>query len=125
MKQTLFVLAQFAACVSLHAGASVDEMYSRAAADCVKKALQQTEPNAAEKGARVVPNATVAEAIHAAVQSAVHGSKLIEEERPFRTVRSGDFWVVFGTLPPNVLGGTAVTVIRASNGEVLLMAHTE
>jgi len=98
-------------------------MYTRAAAGYIQKALQQREHASSNAGSLVVPTAVVAEAIRAAVEGAVHGQKHIDEERPFRTVRSGDFWVFFGTLPQTVLGSTAVTVIRASTGEVLLMAH--
>ena len=98
-------------------------MYTRAAASYIQKALQQREHASSNAGSLVVPTAVVAEAIRAAVEGAVHGQKHIDEERPFRTVRSGDFWVFFGTLPQTVLGSTAVTVIRASTGEVLLMAH--
>jgi hypothetical protein len=103
--------------------AQVDEMYTRAAASYIQKALQQREHGSSKTALLIVPTAAVAEAIHAAVEGAVHGQKHIDEERPFRTVRSGDFWVVFGTLPQTVLGSTAVTVIRASTGEVLLMTH--
>jgi len=113
-----------AGCASALTDSQVDEMYVRAAASYVQKALHnQGERAGSKKDSLVVPTAAVAEAIHAAVEGAVYGPKLIEEERPFRSVRSGDFWVVFGTLPQTVVGSTAVTVIRASTGEVLLMTH--
>jgi hypothetical protein len=67
----------------------------------------------------LVADAEVAQAIHRAIAGAVYGSKEIDGQRPFRAVRSGEFWVVYGCLPRDMLGGVAVTVIRASNGEIV------
>jgi hypothetical protein len=60
-----------------------------------------------------------------AVAAAVYGKDMIEHERPFRSVRAGEFWVVFGSVPFGAVGGTAVTVIRASNGEILRVIHQQ
>jgi hypothetical protein len=86
-------------------------------AKAVEDAVRQKEPLSG--GKLVVPDATVAEAIHLAVASAVYGKEGVERERPFRAVRSGDYWVVYGCLPPNMLGGVAVTIIRARDGAVI------
>jgi hypothetical protein len=86
-------------------------------ANAVKEALRQKEP--LSDGKLVVSDAKVAEAIHVAVAGAVYGKKQIERERPFRAVRSGDFWVVYGCLPKDTYGGVAVTVIRAKDGAVI------
>ena len=88
----------------------------------VKEALRLGKPFQ-KSNASVVPNAKVAEIIHSAVAGAVFGDDKIQKQRPFNAVRSGEFWVVYGTLPPGMLGGTAETVIRASNGEVLRITH--
>jgi hypothetical protein len=87
----------------------------------VQEALRQKRP--LEAGKLVVPTAAVAEAIHSAVAGAVYGRDQIEKQRPFRAVRSGEFWVVYGYLPPDTLGGVAVTVLRASNGEIIWIMH--
>jgi|GEM_PF-2436160 len=88
-------------------------------AKAVKEALQQKEPLGGEK--LVVPTAEVAQAIHAAVAGAVYGKESTERERPFKAVRAGDIWVVYGCMPkdPELLGGVAVTFIRARTGEVI------
>jgi len=51
----------------------------------------------------------------------------MERERPFKAVRSGDLWIVYGCMPTEAelgpgrvqLGGVAVTFIRARTGEVI------
>ena len=77
------------------------------------------------EGKLVVPTAEVAQAIHAAVAGAFWGAKLVEGQRPFKAVRSGEVWVVYGCVPPPkdpniaIVGGVAVTVIRALDGKVV------
>ena len=63
--------------------------------------------------------------IHEAVASTVFGDGHIQKQKPFLAVRSGDFWVVYGSVPGGGLGGSAVSVIRASNGEVLSVVHQQ
>jgi len=92
-------------------------------ADLVADSLRQKASVSGDKP--LVATADVAQAIHRAVASAIYGEKEIEGQRPFRAVRSGEFWVVYGCLPQNMLGGVAVTVIRASNGEIISITHGE
>jgi hypothetical protein len=104
---------------------SDEDVYAQSAAKHVREALRQEQPMPWKKGASVVPNAEVATAIHAAVAGAVYGKALVEKERPFRAIRSGEFWVVFGSLPPSMDGGTAVTVIRADDGRIMRIIHEQ
>jgi hypothetical protein len=92
-------------------------------AKCIREASNQKAP--LPDGKFVVPTAEVAQAIHRAVAGAVFGDKEVERERPFKAVRSGDVWVVYGCMPTNndpsiaIVGGVAVSVIRARTGEVI------
>jgi|688.fasta_scaffold508147_1 hypothetical protein len=106
-----------------HSASTTERIYSEAAEDHVKEALRQGKPLPWKSGALVVPSPKVAEAIHSAVAGSIYGDENIQKQRPFRSVRAGDFWVVFGSLPQGFVGGTAVTVIRASNGEILRVIH--
>jgi hypothetical protein len=89
-------------------------------AKAVEDAVRQKEPLSG--GKPIVPDATVAKAIHFAVASAVYGKEGVERERPFRAVRSGEYWVVYGCMPPEMLGGVAVTIIRARDGAVISLS---
>jgi hypothetical protein len=88
-------------------------------AKALEEAMQQKAPLGGEK--LIVPTAEVAQAIHSAVAGAVYGRESIERERPFKAVRSGDIWVVYGCMPKDseTLGGVAVSFIRARTGEVI------
>ncbi len=115
-------------CFSLCLTASAtteDEIYARGAAEQVQEALRQKGPLPWKKDGLAVPTAEVAKAIHSAVAGAAYGKAHVESQRPFRAVRSGEYWVVFGSLPPGFLGGTAVTVIRASDGRIMRVIHEQ
>lgn len=90
----------------------------------VQEAVAKQKPNAL-LSFEAVPSAAVAVQIHTAVAGAIYGKEHIEQQRPYVATRSGRFWVVFGTLTPSSMGGTAVTVIRASNGEVMRVIHEQ
>jgi hypothetical protein len=106
-------------CASVLAATKEDQIDREWAAQTVREALRQRTPILDGKGALVVSSAAVAEAIHVAVAGAVFGKATLREQRPFHAIRSGDYWVVHGSLPPGFAGGTAVTVIRARDGAVI------
>jgi len=124
MRALLVCFASFALCFAALA-VSEDEIYAQSAAQHVQEALREKEPLPWKKGALVVPAAEVAKAIHRAVAGAVYGKADVEKDRPFRAIRSGEYWVVFGSLPRGMVGGTAVTVIRASDGRVMRIIHEQ
>ena len=88
------------------------------AADCVRQAAGRAEPIQDKPGRPIVPSAEVAIQIHIAVATAAFGREPLGL-KPFHATRSGDYWVVWGSLPPGAIGGTATTVIRARDGAVL------
>jgi NTF2 fold immunity protein len=99
-------------------------IYEKDAKEQVLTALSKKPPNALlTRGA--VPTEKVAVEIHQAVTSAIYGAGHIQKQKPFLPVRSGEFWVVYGSVPGKSLGGAAVSVIRASNGEVLSVTHQQ
>ena len=124
MKLTFFALLLTALSVTAQNNPieTTETIIAEDAARHVKEALRQGK-QLWKSNTLIVPNEKAAEIIHSAVASAVFGDDKIQKQKPFHAVRSGEFWVVYGTLPPGMLGGTAVTVIRASNGEVLRIIH--
>jgi NTF2 fold immunity protein len=97
---------------------SEEDPETKWAAARVQQALLQREPIPWSKSGLVVPTAEVAIGIHTAVVRAAFGETALRD-KPFVAVRSGDYWVVHGTLPPGTVGGTPITVIRAKDGAVL------
>ena len=123
--RAFIALVGFVAVLDSSLAATQDQIDKEWAADRVREALRQRTPILGSPRAVVVPSATVAEGIHAAVVRGVFGDTTVREQRPFHAVRSGDYWVVHGSLPAGFAGGIAVTVIRARDGAVLWMFHEQ
>jgi hypothetical protein len=117
----LIVIFPFYACAQPSAS-EVRAIYEKDAKEQVRTALSKKPPNAMLTRA-AVPTEKVAAEIHQAIAGAIYGAEHIQKQKPFLPIRYGDFWIVYGSVPGKSLGGTAVSVIRASNGEVLSVTH--
>jgi NTF2 fold immunity protein len=102
-----------------------DELYKRAAEIDVRDVLEHPSRPSEPGGGLIVSNAAVAIAIHEAIASAAYGREVIEKERPFHAVRVADFWWVCGSMPKGFLGGVAISVIRARDGQVMRLSHPQ
>lgn len=70
-----------------------------------------------------VPNAECAIKIAEAIWLPIYG-KAIYDSRPFTAVLRGDtVWVVEGTLPKRMLGGTPYIEIQKSDCKILKVTH--
>ena len=123
--RALITLIGFLTLCNACAAAREDQVDKEWAADRVHEALRQRTPILGSPRAIVVPTASVAEGIHAAVVRGVFGDATVREQRPYHAVRSGNYWVVHGSLPAGFTGGTAVTVIRARDRAVLWVFHEQ
>ena len=115
MKSHLCVLAVML--LSVRFAVAADDPPAAAIEKTVREALRQKRP-VTNYDKPIVPTAEVAVGIHKAVAKGIYGRESIGQD-PFRAVRSGGFWVVYGDLPRDVFGGVPITVIRASDGKVM------
>jgi hypothetical protein len=99
-------------------------LYEEDAAERVRLARAKRLP-LPKRGQDIVASEDVAVQIHLVIASSIFGKEHVDKQRPFFALRQGEFWVVYGSLPINHLGGTAVTVIRASNGEIVGAVHQQ
>jgi len=74
-----------------------------------------------EKG--YVPDTQTAIKIAEAILAPIYGEENIQNERPFRAALKNGVWIVTGTLPKNVAGGSAVASISKDTGCVLGVTH--
>ncbi len=115
MKSYLCNLAVVA--LSFRFAVASDDPPAAAIEKLVREALRQKRP-VTNYAKPIVSTSEVAVGIHKAVATGVCGRGSIGQE-PFRAVRSGGFWVVYGDLPKGFYGGVPITVIRASDGKVM------
>ncbi len=83
----------------------------------------EKKPWVPEKG--FVPDSQTAIRIAEAVWIPIYGEKLISKEKPFNAVLRGDTWIVSGTLPPQVDGGTAIAEISKRDGRIVRVIHEQ
>jgi hypothetical protein len=72
----------------------------------------------------VIPDSGTAVDIAVIVLSKAYGKETIEHEKPFTAILKDGYWIVYGSLPGEiVVGGVAEIVIRKSNGEIINISH--
>ncbi|MFN7943909.1 MAG: YbbC/YhhH family protein [Blastocatellia bacterium] len=70
-----------------------------------------------------VPDAKTAIKIAEAVWLPIYGEKVLKDERPFQATLENGVWIVNGTLPQGMLGGTAEARISKETGCILRVIH--
>lgn len=53
----------------------------------------------------------------------IYGRDNIIAQRPYETNFIDGYWILNGTLPENMLGGTFLIIINATNGQVIKLTH--
>lgn len=117
MKSLLWSLLSLGFLGSTFAEPDKDQPDPKTIEKFVAEALQQKTP-VTNYDKPIVPTAEVAVGIHKAIATGIYGRDSLGQE-PFRAVRSGEYWVVYGALPKDFFGGVPITVIRASDGKVM------
>lgn len=72
-----------------------------------------------------VQSAQAAIKIAVAAWKPIYGEANIARQQPYRATLKDGEWHVGGSLPPDVLGGTAYAVIAQKDGQVLRIFHTK
>lgn len=53
----------------------------------------------------------------------VYGKENILSERPYEINFIDGYWILKGTLPDNMVGGTFLLIIKATDGQVIKLTH--
>lgn len=53
----------------------------------------------------------------------IYGKDNIIEQRPYEINQIDNYWVLNGTLPQNMLGGTFLIILNSTNGQVIKLTH--
>jgi NTF2 fold immunity protein of polymorphic toxin system component len=70
-----------------------------------------------------IPDSRTAIAVAEAVWTPFYGRELVEAERPFSAILQDGIWLVKGTLPKNMSGGTLIVRIAKKDGRIISMLH--
>jgi hypothetical protein len=53
----------------------------------------------------------------------IYGKDKITKQRPYEINQINNYWVLNGTLPKNMLGGTFLIIINSTNGQIVKLSH--
>jgi hypothetical protein len=53
----------------------------------------------------------------------IYGKENIESQKPYESYKIENYWVIAGTLPKDMLGGTFLIIFDARNSKVLKITH--
>ncbi|MDX6183587.1 YbbC/YhhH family protein [Flavobacterium sp. Fl-77] len=53
----------------------------------------------------------------------IYGKDKITKQRPYEINQIDNYWVLNGTLPNNMLGGTFLIIINSKNGQIVKLTH--
>lgn len=94
--------------------------------DYAKQELEAALNNSSEK---IILVDTVIKTQEAAVKYAetvlfdIYGQKNIEKQKPYEIYKIDEYWIINGTLPIGMHGGTFLIIIDSKNGEIIKLTH--
>jgi hypothetical protein len=86
-------------------------------------AIAQNIPALFDRPGGLVPNQRTAIAIAEAVLFPIYGEKVIHDQRPYVVKHIDGKWIIDGTLPRGLVGGTFHIVIRQRDARVIEISH--
>jgi NTF2 fold immunity protein len=84
---------------------------------------QNSTPHNVQPAAGYVPNAETAIRIAVAIWEPMYGKELIAKQKPYIATLKDDVWIVQGSLPKKMLGGTAIAQISKNSAEIVRVSH--
>ncbi|MEO8149308.1 MAG: NTF2 fold immunity protein [Bacteroidia bacterium] len=94
--------------------------------DYAKNELQNAITNTTENQILVdtiIKDKETAITISEAVLFKIYGKDNITKQRPYEVYSINGYWVLGGTLPEEILGGTFLIILNAKNGQVIKLTH--
>ncbi len=53
----------------------------------------------------------------------IYGQKNIEKQKPYDVYKIDGYWIIGGTLPKSMHGGTFLIIINSKNGQIIKLTH--
>jgi hypothetical protein len=72
---------------------------------------------------KVISDKETAEIIAETILFKIYGKDNIIKQRPYEINQIGNFWVLNGTLPQNIIGGTFLIILNTTNGQIIKLTH--
>lgn len=71
----------------------------------------------------VVSNKKTAITISETILFEIYGKENIISQRPYEINKIDEYWIINGTLPKNMKGGTFLIILNSTNGQIIKLTH--
>ena len=89
----------------------------------LKAALSDTAKNQTYSFTRPIRNERTAVSAVEPILYRIYGENNIINEKPYEVYQINGYWVMMGTLPKQMLGGTFLIIVSAKDGRVIKLTH--
>ena len=84
---------------------------------------KETQHNVIDNKKVIIKDSSTAIKIAEPILFSIYGKENIESQKPYESYLIENYWVIAGTLPKDMLGGTFLIIIDARNSKVLKITH--
>jgi hypothetical protein len=72
---------------------------------------------------KVITDKETAITISETILFKIYGKDNIIKQRPYEINQIDNYWILSGTLPENMLGGTFLIILNSTNGQIIKLTH--
>lgn len=83
----------------------------------------KTQPNVIKSGTVIIKDSSTAVAVAEPILFGIYGKANIIKERPYKIHHAGGYWMLEGTLPSGMHGGTFSIILSDKNAQVIEIIH--
>ena len=84
---------------------------------------KESQHNVIDNKSAIIKDSSTAIKIVEPILFSIYGKDNIESQKPYGSYLIENYWVINGTLPKDMLGGTFLIIIDARNSKVLKITH--
>jgi hypothetical protein len=84
---------------------------------------KESQHNVIDNNNVIIKDSSTAVKIVEPILFSIYGKENIENQKPYETYLIENYWIITGTLPKGMLGGTFLIIIDARNSKVLKISH--
>jgi hypothetical protein len=84
---------------------------------------KESQHNVIDNNNVIIKDSSTAVKIIEPILFSIYGKENIENQKPYETYLIENYWIITGTLPKGMLGGTFLIIIDARNSKVLKISH--
>jgi hypothetical protein len=84
---------------------------------------KESQHNFIDNKSVIIKDRSTAIKIAEPILFSIYGKKNIESQKPYESYLIKNYWVISGTLPKDMLGGTFLIIIDERNSKVLKITH--